>query len=456
MLTPHYKEKYFNMKKILFLLALTLFPFIGSAQVGFIGEYTTTEKNTLTIPSGRRAMLYDSTLGLFQLGNSTPTWESFLFRSQVDTFAELDAIVADETLAKSGDNISIFTNDSGFITSFTETNNLGSAVNWANVPDVNITESSVTQHESALSITESQISDLSHTVDTDDQTASEVAFTPNGSIAATDVQAAIQEVRDEAGGGSGTPDDDSVTPAKMADGDFGDFTVASNIATLDANVVGDNEIDLTDAFSWTGAHTFSNQLQFGGLGTRYNNSNSNDYWIWATVINESPSHVLQFYDEGVFTSQFKFPASGITTDPDDVADKEYVDAEIASANKLGEETATASRTALLTDASGLVNVNNASDVTYTIPTNATVAFPIGTVLALFQEGAGDIIIAYSGGVTGEEARTFGTGQKLTLWKTATDTWQVVSRPTSALVTSAEYAALSTALQNNGTLYGTSD
>lgn len=35
--------------------------------------------------------------------------------------------------------------------------------------------------------------------------ASEIPFTPNGSIAATDVQAAIQEVRDEAGGGGGAP-----------------------------------------------------------------------------------------------------------------------------------------------------------------------------------------------------------------------------------------------------------
>jgi len=46
--------------------------------------------------------------------------------------------------------------------------------------------------------------DLSGIVGTggDDQTASEVVFTPNGSIAATDVQAAIQEVRDEAGSGA--------------------------------------------------------------------------------------------------------------------------------------------------------------------------------------------------------------------------------------------------------------
>lgn len=48
----------------------------------------------------------------------------------------------------------------GYLTSFTETNNLTSAVTWANVPDANITQSSVTQHQAALSITESQISDL--------------------------------------------------------------------------------------------------------------------------------------------------------------------------------------------------------------------------------------------------------------------------------------------------------
>ena len=41
-----------------------------------------------------------------------------------------------------------------------ETNDLSSAVTWANVPDANITQSSVTQHQAALSITESQISDL--------------------------------------------------------------------------------------------------------------------------------------------------------------------------------------------------------------------------------------------------------------------------------------------------------
>ena len=50
--------------------------------------------------------------------------------------------------------------DARYLQSFTETNDLTAAVTWANVPDANITQSSVTQHQAALSITESQISDL--------------------------------------------------------------------------------------------------------------------------------------------------------------------------------------------------------------------------------------------------------------------------------------------------------
>jgi len=47
-----------------------------------------------------------------------------------------------------------------------EVNDLSSVVTWANIPDVNVPITAVTQHEGALAITESQISDLSHTTDT--------------------------------------------------------------------------------------------------------------------------------------------------------------------------------------------------------------------------------------------------------------------------------------------------
>lgn len=43
--------------------------------------------------------------------------------------------------------------------------------------------------------------------------------------------------------GVGIVADDSITAAKMADGDHGDFTYASNVATLDTGVVGANELD---------------------------------------------------------------------------------------------------------------------------------------------------------------------------------------------------------------------
>jgi len=56
----------------------------------------------------------------------------------------------------------------------TEANDLTAAVVWANVPDANITQSSVIQHQSALSITESQISDLQNYITDYTVTASDL------------------------------------------------------------------------------------------------------------------------------------------------------------------------------------------------------------------------------------------------------------------------------------------
>ena len=63
------------------------------------------------------------------------------------------------TANQSGSNtITIGFDASGYLTE--EVNDLTAAVTWANVPNAYITQSSVTQHQAALSITESQISDL--------------------------------------------------------------------------------------------------------------------------------------------------------------------------------------------------------------------------------------------------------------------------------------------------------
>ena len=86
-------------------------------------------------------------------------------------------------------------------------------------------------------------------------------------------------------------------------------------------------------------------------------------------------------------------------------------------------------TLALADANKLVTLNNGAAITLTVPTNATVAFPVGTVIALQQLGAGAVDVVGDTGVTingvdpGSESLT--DAQYLTtaaLTKHATDTW----------------------------------
>ena len=71
-----------------------------------------------------------------------------------------------------------------------------------------------------------------------------------------------------------------------------------------------------------------------------------------------------------------------------------------------------SYTLALTDAETLVRFTNASTATVTIPTNASVAFPVGTVINLFPEGAGGIILAAAGGVTIDNNTTASQNQEI--------------------------------------------
>ena len=86
---------------------------------------------------------------------------------------------------------------------------------------------------------------------------------------------------------------------------------------------------------------------------------------------------------------------------------------------------TASYTLVLSDASKLVEVSNASANTVTVPLNSSVAYPTGTQINILQTGAGQTTIAGTAGVT----INYAIGLKLrtqwsaaTLIKRATDTW----------------------------------
>lgn len=58
-----------------------------------------------------------------------------------------------------------------------------------------------------------------------------------------------------------------------------------------------------------------------------------------------------------------------------------------------------SKTFGLTDANSFQQCTNGSTVTLTVPTNASVAFPTGTEIDVWQQGAGQVVFAAAGGVT---------------------------------------------------------
>jgi len=85
-------------------------------------------------------------------------------------------------------------------------------------------------------------------------------------------------------------------------------------------------------------------------------------------------------------------------------------------------------TLVLTDDGKVVEMNNASGTTLTVPLNSSVAFPVGSQITVLQTGAGQTTVAGAVGVT-----INGTpGLKLraqwsaaTLLKRATDTWVII-------------------------------
>jgi hypothetical protein len=95
----------------------------------------------------------------------------------------------------------------------------------------------------------------------------------------------------------------------------------------------------------------------------------------------------------------------------------------------------ATYTFVLADADNkLVTASNASAQTYSIPTDATTAFPVGTQINLIQIGAGQVTVqaATSGtttvvstGATAASPKCRAQYSAITLVKRATDSWYAI-------------------------------
>jgi hypothetical protein len=99
---------------------------------------------------------------------------------------------------------------------------------------------------------------------------------------------------------------------------------------------------------------------------------------------------------------------------------------LRSFRPLGPNTYTGTTyTFALTDANTFIGASNAAAQTFTVPLNATAAFPVGTEIELAQLGAGKLTIAATGGVTINPAATLSAANQyavMRLKKIATDTW----------------------------------
>lgn len=86
-----------------------------------------------------------------------------------------------------------------------------------------------------------------------------------------------------------------------------------------------------------------------------------------------------------------------------------------------------SYTLQLLDNSRIVELNNVSAITLTIPTDASVLFPIGTSITIVQTGAGQVTIAGAGltlnSTPGLKLRT--QWSSATLIKRSANTWVVI-------------------------------
>lgn len=86
-------------------------------------------------------------------------------------------------------------------------------------------------------------------------------------------------------------------------------------------------------------------------------------------------------------------------------------------------------TAVLADAGGYIQFTNVAAVTFTIPPNASVAYPIGTVITVEQNNIGGVTFTPGSGVTlrsrGGYLQTAGQYAVAQAKKVATNTWTII-------------------------------
>ena len=161
----------------------------------------------------------------------------------------------------------------------------------------------------------------------------------------------------------------------------------------------------------------------------FEGATANDFETTLAITDPTADRTITFPDSTgtvALTSDITVTDSSTTT----LTNKTLTDAKV----NLAFDAETASYTAVLANNSQVVTMSNASANTFSIPTNASVAFPVGTQINVLQIGAGQTTIQavtsgtttiLSTGATAASPKTRTQYSMATCIKAATDTWYVV-------------------------------
>lgn len=203
--------------------------------------------------------------------------------------------------------------------------------------------------------------------------------------------------------------------ATLADGDYGDVVVSGTgtVMTIDTGAVSTTKLggDITTAGkALLDDADAAAQRTTLGLGTMATQTAAN----YATL--SSPT----------FTDTPAAPTATAYTNTTQIATTASVYNTVTTVPENAQTGTT--YTLVLADAGKLVSLSNASAITLTIPTNASVAFPTNTRIDLLQYGAGQVTVG-GAGVTirssGSKLKLTGQYSGATLWKKGTDEWVLI-------------------------------
>ena len=218
-------------------------------------------------------------------------------------------------------------------------------------------------------------------------------------------------------------------PALTGNATAENLTISGNLTVNGTTTtVSSANLELTDSLIYLSSTQYDTDVVDIGIFGAYGDANAGHFhtglvrdasdgkWKLISGGSEPTSNVIDFSTATYDTVKL----GGV-----EFSDGTQVKAGVPSLTAINQQTG--AYTTVLTDRDKLIEVNSASGVTVTIPTNASVAYPVGTSFDILQTGAGQITIAGAAGVTvnatpGLKLRT--QWSSATLFKRATDTWVV--------------------------------